>query len=178
MHRHYLQLVIIILLIAVLSFGAVFFFFEARDREMDLERILDLNEIQAALEVFYNDYGTYPAAIGHSKDSRGNTIPGLRFDRQMKLFPKMSTENDVTMLSTLVYGGYLDEVPIDPLHEAGSNFVYAYYVADEKIPTGSIPKQYYQLVSKLASQSHREPVLLNPLTEEMTRMRMAMTYMR
>jgi hypothetical protein len=156
MHHHYLQLAIIILLIAVLSLGAVFFFFETRDREMDLTRVLCLNKIQSALEVFYNDYGTYPEAIGHSRDSNGNTIPGLRFDRQKTLFPKMSTEDDVTMLSTLVYGGYLDSVPIDPFHEVGSNFVYAYYVADERTPTGSIPNQYYQLSSKLASQSHRE----------------------
>jgi hypothetical protein len=127
MHHHYLQLVIIACLIAVLSFGAVGLFYETRQREDDLQRVLDLRKIQAALEVFYNDYGTYPSAVGHSKNDRGNTIPGLRYERQQKMFPKISSADDVSMLSTLVYGGYLDKVPLDPKHNAGSHFVYAYY---------------------------------------------------
>ena len=156
MHHYYLHLVIIVCLIGVISFGAVGLFYETRQRENDLQRVLDLRKIQASLEVFYNDYGTYPSAVGHSKNNRGNTIPGLRYERQQEMFPKISTKDDVSVLSTLIYGGYLDELPVDPNHASGSHFVYAYYVANESNPSGGIVNQYYQLTSKFASKTQRE----------------------
>lgn len=60
------------------------------------------------------------------------------------------------MLTTLVYGGYIKEIPQDPDHTAGSHFVYVYHVAGEKTPTGNIPNQYYQLAAKFSSVSQQE----------------------
>lgn len=156
MHYHYLQLVIIACLVAVISFGVVGFIHETSNRENDLQRVMDLRQIQTGLEMFYNDYGTYPSAHGHSVDSFGNTIAGLRYEKQQEMFPKISNEDDVSILTTLVFGGYLQTLPVDPDHAAGSSYVYAYHVAGEKNPSGNMPNQYYQLAAKLRTAAQRE----------------------
>src|SRR5258708_37539008 len=65
-----IELLIVIAIIGILSSLLFVNFSGARERARDSKRKTDLTEIKNALQLYYNDYGKFPAAGG------GNTIAG------------------------------------------------------------------------------------------------------
>ncbi|SRR5258708_418567 len=65
-----IELLIVIAIIGILSSLLFVNFSGARERARDSKRKTDLTEIKSALQLYYNDYGKFPAA------GAGNTIAG------------------------------------------------------------------------------------------------------
>src|SRR5260221_7315536 len=65
-----IELLIVIAIIGILSSLLFVNFSGARERARDSKRKTDLTEIKNALQLYYNDYGKFPAA------GAGNTIAG------------------------------------------------------------------------------------------------------
>lgn len=58
-----IELLVVIAIIGLLSTLAVVALNNARQKSRDAKRVSDVKQIQTALELYYNDANTYPAAV-------------------------------------------------------------------------------------------------------------------
>ncbi len=82
-----IELLVVIAIIGLLSTLSVLALNSARARSRDAKRIADIKQIQTALEMYYNDNNTYPAALSNLT----TTTPPL-----MRSIPKEPTPADGT----------------------------------------------------------------------------------
>lgn len=61
-----IELLVVIAIIGLLSTLAVVALNNARMKSRDAKRVSDIKQIQTALELYYNDQNSYPAALGTS----------------------------------------------------------------------------------------------------------------
>ena len=59
-----IELLVVIAIIGLLSTLAVVALNNARQKSRDARRLSDVKQIQTALELYFNDAGAYPAALG------------------------------------------------------------------------------------------------------------------
>ena len=67
-----IELLVVIAIIGILATLAVVALSTARSSSRDAKRIADLKQLQTALEVYYNDYGSYPLVLS---DLSSSTLP-------------------------------------------------------------------------------------------------------
>ncbi|HEX5429491.1 MAG TPA: prepilin-type N-terminal cleavage/methylation domain-containing protein [Patescibacteria group bacterium] len=91
-----IELLVVIAIIGILAAVVLVSLSSARAKSRDARRISDMNQMQTALELFYNDTGAYPATV--ATDGTGTITCGT--------------------------GDYLDPVPKDPT--GTGSFVYTY----------------------------------------------------
>ncbi len=60
------ELLVVIAIIAILATLAIVALQQARKSARDAKRIADIRQMQTALELYYNDWGQYPDALGTS----------------------------------------------------------------------------------------------------------------
>jgi len=111
------ELLVVIVVIAVLAAVMVVTYSNIQGRARDSRRLSDMNAITKALEIYKQQNGDYPAAVG----STGNggwevSVP---------------TASNSDFLAVLRTSGVISQVPIDPVNTgdmstAGSK-LYAYY---------------------------------------------------
>src|SRR5574344_649626 len=58
-----IELLVVIAIIGILATLAIVSLTTARSSSRDAKRIADLKQLQTALELYYNDYGSYPTAL-------------------------------------------------------------------------------------------------------------------
>lgn len=61
-----IELLVVIAIIGILSTLAVISLNNARTKAKDAKMVSDIKSIQTALELYYNDYNSYPATLGNS----------------------------------------------------------------------------------------------------------------
>ena len=59
-----IELLVVIAIIGLLASFSIIAFNSARVKARDAKRKADISQIQKALEMYYNDYGTYPSCGG------------------------------------------------------------------------------------------------------------------
>src|SRR5574344_1894140 len=67
-----IELLVVIAIIGILATLAIVSLTTARSSSRDAKRIADLKQLQTALEVYYNDYGSYPLVLS---DLSSSTLP-------------------------------------------------------------------------------------------------------
>ena len=67
-----IELLVVIAIIGILATLAIVSLTNARSSSRDAKRIADLKQLQTALEVYYNDYGSYPTLLS---DLSSSTLP-------------------------------------------------------------------------------------------------------
>jgi len=96
-----IELLVVIAIIGLLSTLAVVSLNNARAKSRDARRVSDIKNIQTALELYFNDCGGYPTALGSSIASPatcGNTT-------YMSTVPSNPTPGGATYGYTLATGG-------------------------------------------------------------------------
>jgi len=109
-----IELLVVIAIIGILSSIVVVSLSSARARSRDSSRIAAMKQMQIALELYYDEFGTYPKEAGSGNKARYENAMG-----------------------ELVSKGYLPSVPKDPL---GGDVTY-YYVAT--IASGTKCRSYH-----------------------------------
>ncbi len=69
-----IELLVVIAIIGLLSTLAVVALNNARQKSRDAKRVSDIKQVQTALELFYNDVNSYPAAV--TFDGSGTIVNG------------------------------------------------------------------------------------------------------
>ena len=67
-----IELLVVIAIIGILATLAIVSLTNARSSSRDAKRIADLKQLQTALELYYNDYGSYPTLLS---DLSSSTLP-------------------------------------------------------------------------------------------------------
>jgi type II secretion system protein G len=97
-----IELLVVVAIIGLLATLSIVALNNARARARDTRRVADIKQIQTALELYYNDMGSYPSAV----------VPGSSV--------------------TSTYGVYMAQVPKNPLPNdggCGTSFEYVYATA-------------------------------------------------
>jgi prepilin-type N-terminal cleavage/methylation domain-containing protein len=82
-----IELLVVIAIIGLLSTLSIVALNSARARARDARRLSDIQQIQSALEMFYNDANSYPTAV-----TAGSTIAGS--STYLAIVPKAPTPAD------------------------------------------------------------------------------------
>lgn len=69
-----IELLVVIAIIGLLSTLAVVALNNARQKSRDAKRVSDIKQVQTALELYYNDVNSYPAAV--TFDGSGTIVNG------------------------------------------------------------------------------------------------------
>jgi general secretion pathway protein G len=120
-----IELVVVILILAVLAGVLVPRVSNRLASARDARRMQDITAIRDSIEQFYLDKGTYPAATP-------NAAAG-----------GWDVSNDGDLIPELVRGGYIKDVPKDPMNTDTYNYRYYVYT---KASYGCVgPSSYYVL---------------------------------
>jgi general secretion pathway protein G len=113
-----IELLVVISIIGLLSTMAVYSFNNTRVKARDAKRMSDLKQIQKALELYFDDFGTYPSETycDSSIGSCGTACPCGGTDWQY------TTANYIGR--SLRDNNILKDLPIDPIND--STYYYSY----------------------------------------------------
>jgi len=100
-----IELLVVIAIIALLVTFSVIALISARTKARDAKRLTDIKNTQTALDLYYNEYGIYPAGVES-------------MDQTSTIFC-LSDQGIATTCGTVVYAGSL---PLDPA--SGLNYLY------------------------------------------------------
>ncbi len=90
------ELLVVIAIIGILATLLLLQLGVARQRARDAKRIVDINQVRTATELYFDDNGTYPQAANYNA------------------------------LGALFVPKYLTQLPIDPLNTGNYSYNYAY----------------------------------------------------
>lgn len=107
-----IELLVVIAIIGLLSSVVFASLNSARGKARDAKRLADIREIEKALELYYNDVGSYPVVGGWQGTSPGcyggAGIPGI-------------------------VPNYISSMPVDPLPSGGACYLYYSNGVDYKV---------------------------------------------
>ena len=86
-----IELLVVIAIIGILATLAVVSLQNARARARDSKRIADVKQMQTALELYFNDWNTYPSTV-----TAGGSISSGTANVYMATVPTAPTPNDGT----------------------------------------------------------------------------------
>jgi type II secretion system protein G len=96
-----IELLVVIAIIGILASIVLVSLNSARQKARDTRRVSDVRQVALALEMYYDDHGTYPAVTG------------------------CSNANWLTMATTIQTDGYMTQVPADPQNTGSYVYMYA-----------------------------------------------------
>lgn len=102
-----IELLVVIAIIGILSTLAVVSLGNARTRARDSKRLSDMRSLQSALEIYYTDQGSYPAAT-----ASGTCVPATTLERCC--LDNASATAGFRAEGACTAGSTLMTVPIDP----------------------------------------------------------------
>jgi type II secretory pathway pseudopilin PulG len=108
-----IDLLVVIAVIALLATLSVIVLSNARAKSRDVKRLADIKNITTALEIYYDNFGSYPLAPSPT----GTAITGLC----------LSDSGITTTCGTMVY---MSEIPADP--RSGTNYLYSTVVDNSR----------------------------------------------
>ncbi len=136
------ELLVVIAIIAILSGIIITSLTASKAKSRDAARISDLNQIQLALEQYFNMCGQYPA------QESGNGYSEL-------FYPNLGVDNGCpsTNGTQITLGSFISVIPTDPLN--GIQFGYVTNISPSSPPTDYI--LYTQLESPNSVQQNSFP---------------------
>lgn len=135
-----IELLIVIAIIGLLSTIVLVALNTARAKARDSRRKGDIHQLMVALEMYYDDYGEYPASGGASSPNSGWSN---------------SSDSSWDTLQTKL-DGYIN-LPVDPKNETGGWAGNGKYNYDFFSLGYGCPQQWYMLVYKL-----EKPNIISP----------------
>ena len=113
----FVELLIVIAIIGVLSALLFSNFTGARERARDTKRKSDFMQIKNALRLWYNDFQRYPDTGGVQSGGAGTTLKGCGTSASF---------TDCDWGTTFINGStvYMNEVPKDPVNDATNYYIY------------------------------------------------------
>ncbi len=118
-----IELLVVIAIIGLLSTLSVVALNNARMKSRDAKRVSDIKQIQTALELYFNDVNSYPAALGTSIANGGVTY--------MASVPTNPTPATDGTACTVANGTYTYAMTV-----SGASYTLSYCVGGA---TGSVP---------------------------------------
>ncbi len=103
-----IELLVVVAIVGMISSVVISSLGAAREKARDVRRLVDIKQIQNALDLYYSDYGRYPSATGES------------------VCGGWDTTGDGVFLSSLISGGYLKANIFDPHFNTGCSGYYYY----------------------------------------------------
>jgi prepilin-type N-terminal cleavage/methylation domain-containing protein len=137
-----IELLVVIAIIGVLSSIVISSFNSARTGARDAKRLEEFYSIRNALELYYSDFGRYPSPpAGTCNTSLG--------DVNCINLPAGTDWSVGSGISVLTSGGYIGEIPKDPVNDAAKYNYHLYkacpdgqnYILQTLLEKG--PKKYY-----------------------------------
>lgn len=122
------ELLIVIVVIGILVAITIVAYNGVQARARDTKRLSDIAAIQQALELYHVDHGVYPPT---DLTTGGNGY-------------SLSWATDGTWMKTLVDGGYLKQVPVDPINDTTQHF-YSYMYVPKNNYGCTEPSNFYIL---------------------------------
>lgn len=122
-----IELLVVVAIIGLLATLSIVALNNARARARDAKRVADIKQIQTALELYYNDLGTYPSAASSNSAISGtfnNTTTVY-----MNVFPTAPTPADGTCSTAQNTYTYLGT-------DSNRSYTLTYCIGS---PTGGIP---------------------------------------
>lgn len=154
-----IELLIVISVIGILSAIIIASLNNARARARDAKRMVDLKNIQTALEMYYMEHGKYPSSNGVGSTSCGSytTVPNNAWCNSAE------KNSDGRWLVNGALAPYLSEDPIDPqqseipLWATDNNSGGTYYYSSPSAGGGGCGSgQYYILIGGMEIVSNRK----------------------
>lgn len=108
-------------IIGILSAVLIPNFLSARAKSRDAKRISDIKQIQAALEVYFDQCDVYPTPVSSIYNDYGYMAPQVTFS---VINNTMLTNHDSSCPAGVTLGTYIADIPTPP---TGSNLVVPYY---------------------------------------------------
>lgn len=124
-----IELLVVIAIIGLLSSIILASLNSARVKGRDARRVADLRQLQTALGFYYDKFGKYPGENWGCDSSIGAQAGGCPISSPQ---PTWNTSSD---LQSLVSGGFIPSLPIDPIN----NTSYYYYYEPNNSGQGSCP---------------------------------------
>lgn len=110
-----IELLVVIAIIGLLSTFALISLDNSREKARDAKRIADVEQIQKALDLYYDAHGEYPIS--------GNcnaTIPNTYWCNSIE---SLSNGHWIRNGTTINLGEFLNKDPLDPLEKTSPSFV-------------------------------------------------------
>ena len=145
-----IELLVVISIIGLLASVVLVALNGARSKARDAKRVMDLKQLQTALEMYYNQYGSYPYA------SEGGTWANAWANFSACLKTGQGCLSDGTG-NIANYQPVVVNVPEDPQYNSGTGlptYYYNTYLSDPACPRGSA----YRIAVQLETNS---PALSN-----------------
>lgn len=133
-----MELLVVISILGVLAAIGLVSFASSQARGRDAERKSDLKQIATSLELYYTDYGSYPASINGEVEGCPSTAPAVC------VWGADGSSAEFTDGKTV----YFKALPKDP--SAGKNYYY------RAVPTDSLAPQGFQLYAHLENSQDPE----------------------
>lgn len=126
-----IELLVVISIIGLLSSVTLAALSSARKKARDVLRIAHVKQLQNALEMYREQFGTYPRAINYGEQELGNPPAGCYgFDTSVRDW----NSNGKFFLEPLSASGIMSSVPLDPVNKSTDNcdtgFLYRYAAYD------------------------------------------------
>jgi len=117
-----IELLVVIGIIGVLASLVLVSVGKARGSARDARRKQDLGAIQTALELYYDDHGKYPN--WWSTDCCGDTSRGACNSCPCSEHHWSYNQYQAFIKDALVGGGYITNLPVDPLNDTSHYYLY------------------------------------------------------
>lgn len=110
-----IELLIVISIIAMLSSIVLISLQTARSKSRDAQRIMNMNQVKLALELYRGAHNSYPPFNGSVATRESSCFTGTNADTSMAVAQWSSA------LTPLVTEGFFSALPKDPLNDSPSN---------------------------------------------------------
>lgn len=140
-----IELLVVIAIIGILASVVVVSLNTARAKARDSQRVAQLRQVQTALETYFLDNGSYPVQGNQSACSNAWTTP----------------------INTLVSGGYLGSVPLDPINDINYCYNYSSNNTSSNWFCNGVRRSNYQwaIVFSLENDSDAYPAITSGTTD-------------
>jgi type II secretion system protein G len=136
-----IELLVVISIIGILTGLVTSNLTSSQARGRDGKRKSDLKAIATALEIYYNDYNTYPAPRSNTTCANGTLGFG-------------GSSTQCTFVDSTNTNTYMKLIPQDPRNVAANDYEY-FYCTTTATPTTSTPNRKFNLFANL--ENNKDP---------------------